>query len=252
MTTFRSGNLSAVCVNNIDASPYLNNASWTGTIDTADVTHFGDRAKEYIVGLSDGKVSLAGMYDALNIVSNPTGISVDSVFNGLDSIVGNFPTTLFLDGGIAVGRRCRIGNGILADYSISAPIGGVVSVKVDVQVSDNLHGAYCLTDGVGLTTAAAHLYTAIDNGATHPTTPGGLTATFHIPANTWTGTTSVKVQHSPDNSTFTDLITQTVPANTQAGYILPFVGTVNRYVRCSATPATGSGSITIVAAFARN
>lgn len=249
MTTFRSGNLSAVYVDKVDASQFLNSGEWSSTIDTAETTHFGNRSKEYIVGQYDGKASFGGMYDATPGVVNP---SADAILLGLAGTTANFPVSFFPDGGVAVGRRCRVGTSILGSYAPSAPVGGVVTVKFDCQLSKPSHGGYCLTDGVALTTAQAKNYTSVDNGSLTPSTPNGILANIHVPANTWSGITTVKVQHSTDNSVWVDLITQVVPASTVGAYNLSSVGGVNRYVRAMVTTATGSGSVTVIVAFARN
>jgi hypothetical protein len=54
-----------------------------------------------------------------------------------------------------------------------------------------------------------------------------------------------------DNSVWVDLITQVVPITTAAGYIASVAGTVNRYIRAQLITNAGSGSIRVIAAFAR-
>lgn len=250
--TFRAGKLSAVAIDKLNASPFLNSADWTSALGTAEVTHMGSQGKEFIAGLSDGSVTMAGMFDALNTVQNPTGLSADAFFDSMIGAVNDYPITLFFDGGYAVGRRCQIVIGKSTSYDTSSPVGGVTAIKYGAQVNGRSNDGFCLTDGVALTTAAAANYGSVDNGTLVTSTPNGLTGTIHVFANTWTGTTSVKIQHSTDNSVWVDFATQTVPAATQAGYIINASGTLNRYVRAQITPATGSGSISVLVAFARN
>lgn len=248
--TFRAGKFSAVAINNIDGSPFLNSADWSSMLGTAETTHLGSSHKEFIPGVEDGTCNLSGMYDYANH-SNPTAeaVSGDIVLNNLIGLVNDFPVTLMFDGGWASGRRAQIFIGKATTYNPASPVAGVVSAKVAIQQNGRLNDAFCLSAAAPLTTTTPYIGSSVDGIAA--SLNGGL-ATVHVTANTWTGTTSVKVQHSTDNSVWTDLLTQVVPAATQAGYILTAAGTINRYVRANITPAAGSGSVSVVVAFARN
>ena len=91
------------------------------------------------------------------------------------------------------------------------------------------------------------------NGSTHTdaagTTNGGI-ATLHVTA--CTGTLTVKIQHSTNNSTWSDLATFTAAtAATSERIIVAPATTVNRYLRASWT-LTGSGAAaTFTTSFAR-
>lgn len=248
MTTFRAGKLSAVMLDKIDASTFLNSADWVNTLATAETSHMGSQGKEFITGLTSGSVNLTGMYDATS--SLQIGVtSADQVMDNLIGLINNFPVTLYFDGGVAVGRRCQIAVGKATSYTPTSPVSGVQTIKLGTEISGPLNDGYCISTGLAQTTTTPVLSGSVDNTAA---TQNGLTASVHVVANTWTGTTSVKVQHSVDNSVWVDLVTQVVPAATQVGYILTVSGTINRYVRSSVTPATGAGSVNVIVAFARN
>jgi hypothetical protein len=158
--------------------------------------------------------------------------------------------TLFFDGGATVGRRCVLAGVIASNYVPGPPVGGAATLKLDLQVNGTLVDGYCLTPyNTPIVTATTVNNTAVDN--TLSSAAGGI-ATIHTVANTWTGNTTVKVQHSVDNSVWVDLITQVVPASTATGYVLTVAGTVNRYTRAIVTTAAGTGSVNVLAAFARN
>ncbi|WP_411721494.1 hypothetical protein [Mycetocola sp.] len=46
-----------------DISLVTNAVDLPRSVETADTSHFGTSAKEYIVGLNDGTVSISGLYD---------------------------------------------------------------------------------------------------------------------------------------------------------------------------------------------
>lgn len=47
----------------VDISAVTNSVELPREVETAETSHFGSNAKEYIVGLNDGTVSIAGLYD---------------------------------------------------------------------------------------------------------------------------------------------------------------------------------------------
>ena len=63
MPTFRHGKNTAVFVDEFDFTTYFNDATSTSNIDTAETSAFGTDAKTYIVGHTDGTISLSGMFD---------------------------------------------------------------------------------------------------------------------------------------------------------------------------------------------
>jgi hypothetical protein len=51
-------------INSVDVSQYMNKTGVDTSADTAEVTVLGNTAKDYIPGLEDGTIPLAGPYDA--------------------------------------------------------------------------------------------------------------------------------------------------------------------------------------------
>jgi hypothetical protein len=245
VATYRPGRLTAVLVDKMDASPFLNTSDWSSKLGTADVTHYGSTAKEFIPGLGEASLTLGGMLDGASSVSVPT---YDSLTDSFMALTTNYPVTMCFDGGIQPGRRCAITPSIQTNYTISTPVANVAAVKMSITCNGRPGDGYVLTDATPETTAATLNYASVDNGVS---TPGGGYAAFHIVANTWTGNTTVKIQHSSDNSVWVDLISQVVPATTQIAYLPTVAGTVNRYIRAQVITAAGSGSVNAIAAFAR-
>lgn len=247
MPTYRPGQMSAIMVDKMDASTYLNTSDWSSKLGTAEVSHYGSTGKEFIPGLMDASLSYGGMYDGTLLANYP---SLDQLEDSFASLATNYPVTMLFDGGVAVGRRCAIAAGIQTSYAISTPVANAASVKVNVAVNGRPGDGYCLTDGVAIATATTVNYTSQDAGAGGGTTTGGIGA-IHVVANTRTGTTTVKIQHSTDNSVWVDLVSQTVAIGTAIAYLNTVSGTVNRYLRAQVTTAAGTGSIRVIAAFAR-
>jgi hypothetical protein len=93
--------------------------------------------------------------------------------------------------------------------------------------------------------------TAVDRGAAPltPTTRGAAVA-IHVTAYSGLTSAAIKVQHSPDNSVWSDLVAFTsVTAITSERKLVADGTTVNRYLRV-VTDVTGTGSVTFLVAVA--
>jgi hypothetical protein len=233
---------SAVVLHGIyDLSSYLNDGSVSTMSETAETTAFGSSAKTYITGLKDGTVTASGMFDgAADAVDEVLTASIGSDTN---APVSFFPTLT------TIGNPVKLLLAKTTGYSVSAPVGDVVSVSYDAQADGGID------HGVSLAPLAAVVATtnstSVDNAAS--TANGGL-AQLHVTANTWSANATIKVQHSSDNSTFADLATFTVVATTvkTSERVAVAAGTtVNRYLRAQVTLASGTGSITYQVSFAR-
>lgn len=224
-----------------DLSPYLNDGSVSTSAESAETTAFGSVAKTYIVGLKDGTLSASGMFDG----------SVDAIDEVLTASIGSdtnapvsfFPTTT------TIGNPVKLLQAKTTGYSVSSPVGDVVSVSYDAQADGGID------HGVSLAALAAIVATtnstSVDNAAS--TANGGL-AQLHVSVNSWSADATIKVQHSSDNSTWADLTTFTVVATTvtTSERIAVATGTtVNRYLRAQNTLTAGTGSITYQVSFAR-
>ncbi len=224
-----------------DLSTFLNDASASADVETAETTGFGSSAKSYIVGLRDGTLSASGMFDgAANAVDEVLTASIGS--DTLSAVtVGYDGTTL--------GNRVTLLQAKTTSYEVSSPIGDVVSVSYNAQADGGLDQGVSLAAlaSVSATTTG----TAHDNAAS--STNGGM-AQVHVTVNSRSSTSVIKIQHSADNSTFADLITFTtigIGATTSERSLVASGTTVNRYLRAVATLAAGTGSIKYQVSFAR-
>lgn len=237
---YRHGKDTKALVGKYDLSPYLNEISPSMSIDTAETSTFGTNAKSYIMGQNDGTISFSGLFDA----------STGAIADVFDDIIANdlTPTiTLAYDGGLVLGRRASLAQAKQTSYEVAAPVADVVSLNGEFQVTGGIRQGVVLAGQAAIT--ATTNGTSVDNSTS---TSIGATANLHITANTRSSATTIKVQHSADNSTWVDLITfATVNATTTTSETAVVSGTVNRYLRAQTTLASGSGSITLTIAVAR-
>jgi hypothetical protein len=219
-------------------SPFLNEATTSQEIETAETTTFSDTDKTYITGLGDGTISTSGLFDS------SAGAS-DAVLSGAIGQEDN--TFTVLPEGATAGARSIIANGQLTSYEISSPVADVVSISAEVQADGGLFSGVALTGLVSV--SASGVSSPVDNGSL---TSGGGLFNLHVIANDRDGAATIKVQHSADNSTYADLVTFTnVSASATVGESITSTGTVNRYLRAEHTLAGSSGSITYHVSAAR-
>jgi hypothetical protein len=250
MPTFVHGKGTQILLNQYDLSQYFNSVDSSQSIETADTTGFGSSAKSYITGLSDATLSLSGMFEQ-------SASGSDAV---LQTALGAAVTPIItiIQGSGVIGNVATLAKAHETSYSISTPVGDVVSISVDFNASTDTTSnlTYGLRNGKILTTGGSIAFgalgglTSVDNAAS--SSAGGV-ANLHVTANTITGgATTIKVQSSADNSTWADLVTFTaVTASTLAVQQTAVSGSVPRYLRAFASTAGTAGSITFNVGFAR-
>lgn len=241
---YRHGKTTKVLINHFDLSSYFQDASFSSSVETAETTTYGvlGGAKTYVVGLEDATISLSGLFDG-------DANAIDEVLTNLLGSSTDVNFTIASDGGMVLGARCISGQSNETKYDLKSPVADVVTASADFQVDAEASRGVILAPLS--TVSATGTGTSVDNGAA--TTNGGI-AVLHVPANTRNGTIIVKVQHSSDNSTFTDLATfATVATTTKTSEYLSVAAgtTVNRYLRVSYTVAGTTGSATVAATFGR-
>ena len=239
MPTFAHGKNVNVFVNEYDFSTYFNDVSATSTVETAEVSAFGSSAKEYIVGLLDGTVSLSGMFDG-------TATGTDVVFS---TVLGSTTkqNVIVAPSGHSNGATAIVLEADDTSYEVSGAVADVVQTSAEFQSSDGVEHGKILSSGSAITATGSG--TSVDNATS---SANGGVGFVSVPTNTRNGNITVKVQQSADNSTFTDLITFTVVTSTQKTFErVEVTGTVARYLRVNYTVAGSTGSATPVVAFAR-
>lgn len=109
-----------------DLSAYASEVSLPRSIETGETTTFGATgdAKTYVTGLNDSTMAIKLMWDA----------TVDGY---LAPAIGADATLSFEYGpaGSASGAVKFSGEGIMTSYQTSSPVGDVVSLSVDLQIT---------------------------------------------------------------------------------------------------------------------
>jgi hypothetical protein len=103
-----------------DISDTLTSVDFPETIDTAESTAFGSTSKSYLVGLRDATISVSGIWDA----------TVDGYIIGTEPATRTF---IFGPAGSTGGNVKYTGECILTNYSVSNPVGDVVTYSLDLQ-----------------------------------------------------------------------------------------------------------------------
>lgn len=217
----------------VDLSTYFREASVPMEVDVEEATTCGKTAKVYIPTLTDGTASLAGLWDG----------AVAAVDERLAAVLGAASPSPLTVGweGLALGKRVAMLDTIESSYEVSGAVGGLVEASAEFQASGGARS------GVSLHALASEAATA--NGASVDNATSSAGGGFaHLHASAVTGTCTVKVQHSVDNSVWVDLITFTA-ATGPASQRVEVAGTVNRYVRAIWTIVTGPATFAV--AFAR-
>jgi hypothetical protein len=134
MPTFVHGKNSVIKIGDqtntlYDLSPIVDQADNPRTLGTAEVTHFGSTAKEFIVGLNDSNLSIQGKFDAA------IDLKISAAMDAL--VAGTFGSLLFEyhPAGTATGTPKYSGSFIPTTYSVSSPVGNAVTIKLDGQVT---------------------------------------------------------------------------------------------------------------------
>ena len=249
MPTFIHGKNTAVYIDEFDLSSYFNDVSVSLDNDVAETTAFGDTNKAFILGTRGGTLSMSGMWAS----------DTDGSDEELVALLGNATTPILTvrQGAAAIGSRAIIAQANETSYAITNPVADVATISADFECTPNQVSnlTFALAGGVQLTAGASIAHgslgdlSSVDNAAS---SANGGAGTLHVPTNTVNGNTTIKIQHSANNASWADLISFTViGASTKTSELKAVSGTVNRYLRATASTAGSSGSITFMVAFAR-
>jgi len=111
-----------------DLSAFCEEVSLSRDIETAEVTTFGDDAKEYITGLTDATISLSGKFDSAN------ASAIDPVLSG---ILGQAATVTYnyriSSDAIAATNPEYQGEAILTSYEVAGSVGDAVTFSAELQ-----------------------------------------------------------------------------------------------------------------------
>lgn len=204
-------------------------------VDTHDVTTFGAEWKNYQIGLAGWEGLLSGFYDP---ASGGFGRQLEAVGDGT---AGLGVISVWENDGSTLGDLGVLGSeAVLTTRTQSINVADMTKLSGELKGVGRLGLAGRLLHVLAARTTSAD-GSSVDNGAS---SASGGRGNLHVTAIT--GAATVKIQHSTDNSSWTDLIT--FSPSTSGGSTSEVSGTVNRYLRASWTPGT---TITFTLGFAR-
>lgn len=242
MPQFRHGKNTKVLVGAYDLSTMFREAQANATADTAETSTFGSSAKTYVVGMTDGRVTLGGCF------SGGVG-EVDEVLAAALGVEQPFAFT-YAPEGLAAGRRVWGAQMLEASYGVQGGIGDIVAVNAELQSSGGLVSTPSLAD-IATAVTGTGLGTAQDT-LKGTDTIGGY-AVLHVP--TFTGFTSVtiKIQHATTSGgSYTDLVTFTAVTGVVGEVVMiPKGTTINEFVKYNVSAVSGTGSFNMHAALYR-
>lgn len=229
---FSHGSSAEIYLDGMDASPYLQEVSQEGEIDSAETSCLGTSAKTYVPGLSDASVSMSGFFD---------GNAVDDTLTfeyKIDSLYRVQTQATYIPGGDALGASCYLFKGIVTSNSISTSVDDIAGVELEMQGCNAMARGKVLSPGSTVT--------ATGNGAevdfTTVSTTNGFDAILHVlnVSGTSTPTLTVKIQGSATSGgTFADLGSFTA-VTAKGSQFITVPGTIPRYLRATYTVDAGT------------
>ena len=116
-----------------DLSAYCNSVEIKRSADSHDTTTFGQTGHTYAGGLTDGTVSVEGVFDDGD-ASNPR-----IIFQGA---LGATLVWTYQAAGTTAGRPNLTGSGVLTSYEESSPVADMITWSAELQIT----GAVTTTD----------------------------------------------------------------------------------------------------------
>jgi hypothetical protein len=128
----KHGKTTSTVINALNISPHTRNAEWKRAADTHDVTGYKaddtDTAKNYIAGLTDGTVTLSGMYDT-SATTGPAKVLEDCIAAG---VAVDFEYAVE---GLGTGKPMRECQVIVQTYNETSPVADIVTWTSDLQIT---------------------------------------------------------------------------------------------------------------------
>lgn len=216
---FLHGKGTSVYANGYNMSQYLSSIEAPSTVDTAETTTLDKESKTYIAGKQDATLTAEGLYDG----------DIGAVDEALNDAIGvDYSEWSYYFGGDTAGNR---GYGLAVsqtEYNVNSTIDDAVRITVSGQSSVIKESLISITPLV--TVSASGSTASVDNGAS---SANGGSAYLH--AIDVTGTVSIKLEQSANDSTWSDLVTFTDVSADHVSERVEFTGTVERYVRATYT-----------------
>jgi hypothetical protein len=100
--------------------------------DTHDSTCFGAEGHTFVVGLTNGKITVVGLWDKSALVGS------DTVFNGLAGLEGTTTSVEYGPEGNTTGQKKKTCETVLESYVESDPVADLVTFTATLQISGSV------------------------------------------------------------------------------------------------------------------
>lgn len=126
---FQHGRHTVILLNNKDISVYCTTSQLEKNADKHDVTTYGKDAHVYSGGLTDGGMSISGIYDN-SAVAGPRAV--------IDPLVGQVVEVVRRPEGAGNGKPEDTFDVLVEKYVETSPVADMVTWSVDLQPSDTI------------------------------------------------------------------------------------------------------------------
>ena len=204
------------------------------SIDSAEITAFGNAHKTFVEGPGEYSVSVDSFFDGASDKMDDEDFAMIGAGTSIFSIYPNAD---------AEGSIGYAGQEFMVGHPIAVPIGGAVTMSCSFNGSGILSRPMVI-EKLTTTTAGAN------NGSSHDFGSAGsdiLSAYMHVTAYSGFSSVAVKIQQSSDNNVsdaWADLVSFTNATSTTSERVQTGAAG-ERYLRCVVTPS-GTGSVTLV------
>lgn len=220
-----------------DLNTDVNSLSGIGyTQELLDTTALATTARSRIIGTNDSTLSVSGWFDA------GTGLS-HAAWTSNSGMKPTVNQEVIVALGTSIGDPTACMSAKQASYDIARAPGSAIATSVEYTESDGNGLEYgVLLTADKQTDGSATDTSSVDNGSS---SSGGLSG-FISAMSLASGTATVKIQHSTNDSSWSDLVSFTAVTG-QTAERISVTGTVNRYLRIS-TSGTFSNLVFVVSA----
>lgn len=243
-STSLHGKDSALLMDEFNLQSYFKTFSFKRSKKAEETSVFGITDRTFLPGTQGGNVTGGGLF------KGPVAGDADTRLRAAfaDSTNGQICSAFI--GGATIQNRAFLWQQRVGNYSLDVNNDGLIASSFDSMANDGLDAGVCLK------TLAAEVASAnqasFDYGAAGMPSTKGAVGHIHVTAVSGTPNLVCKIQHSPDNSAWADLITFTAITTVASQRGSVAVGTsIDRYIRSMSTITGGTPSLTYTVSFAR-
>lgn len=234
---FVHGSTGRLFANQYAISDTIAGWNFSHTRNASEVTTIADTGARFVPGLMSGQVTLRGPQDSV-------GRSLHAV---LEAAKGSDNSLLITacPYGIAIGTFALTTLADIGEHAIDAAVADAVGFSASAMSDESVDMGF-IVHALGAETVDGN-GTSVDRLAS---SANGAVAVLHATAYSGLTNAAIKIQHSTDNSAWSDLVSfTTITAIGAERKLVAAATTVNRYVRV-VTDVTGTGSVTFLVTLA--